>query len=265
MSSVKSVFEETVRSTVDNFCATFSYQMSEWLKENKEVDVTPEELCSAFNITYRQPSTPGVPTGASIQTTLPNIPNYFTGGVSPAKKKGGRAKKEANPNLARCEYVMTRGKSSGNQCENQVQGDSTLGADRFCKGCLKKAAVKAQLEGAPAKSMVQPPSLPNSSVKVTEESASGSNELQVVAINEDTYRETNHGFIITRKSDGSLVTDKVEDNGVFRDLKENEKKIALDLGLQVLHQDSVVKLPAIPSVPSVPQISTFSLPVPMPR
>lgn len=262
MSSVKSVFEETVKSTVENFCATFSHQMSEWLKDNKDVEVTPEELCSAFNINYRHPSTPGVPAGASVQTTLPNIPNYFGAGVSPAKKKGGRTKKDPNPDLPKCEYVMTRGKSSGNRCENPVQGDGTLGADKYCKGCLKKAAVKSKLEDAPAKSTVQPPSLPNTSVKVTDEPTNMATELSVVAFQDGKFRETTHGFIITQKEDGTLFTDQIIDNETLRPLKENEKKIALSLGLEVLHSDSAVKIPAVPSIPSVPQIS---MPLPLPR
>ena len=104
-------------------------------------------------------------------TQMPNIPNYYSGtGVTTPKKKGGRTKKVTDPNLPICSYVMARGKSAGQQCNNQVVGDgTTVGGDKYCKACLKKAAVKQELEKSPSKLTVQPPVLPGSVVEFPEE------------------------------------------------------------------------------------------------
>ncbi len=263
MATVKNAFEETLKSSVDGFFSNFSHQMSDWLREHKEVEISPEEITTALNVTYRPPSTPST-NGSSVQTVLPNVmPAYFSGTGSPAstgtKKKGGRAKKVTDTNLANCEYKMTRGKNQGTACPNKVAGDGTAGADHYCTACLKKAAVKKIVESQAASTTVQPPQMPGSSVSIDTAVEEKSNELQVVELpgRPGWFRETNHGFIISQGSDGTTSAYGVDDgNGGQRDLTETEKKVALSLGVNVVNTN-VINLPTVPKVSSFPSIPTI--------
>ncbi len=246
--SVKNVFEETIKK----FCGDVSHQLSSWLEKEKNVDISPEEICSFFDVTYKPPSTPGLPSGSAVQTKMPNLPDYYAGtGVSPAKKRGGgRSKKVVDPDAPVCEYITTRGQNPGTRCSKQVANDGSKGSDRFCKQCLKKAAVKAIIEGPATKSTVQPPVLQGGVVKMPEEPKNEpqNDELQVIEIegHPGKYREVNHGFIVQQGEDGSLTSHQIDDpNSGWRDLKENEKKIALSLGIQVVHTSSLPKVPQI--------------------
>ena len=85
MSSIKNVFEETVANTVNGFCGTISTQLSAWLSENKQVEVTPEEICLALDVPFRG-SSAGMP-GSTVQTVMPTLPNYYAGTGNPTPKK----------------------------------------------------------------------------------------------------------------------------------------------------------------------------------
>jgi hypothetical protein len=265
--SVKAALEDSVKK----FLGDVSNQFSSWLQEEKGVEISPEELCLFFEVTYKPPSTPGLPSGSSIQTQMPNLPNYYAGtGVSPAKKKGGgRTKKVIDPSLPNCEYIYTRGKTPGKKCQNQVANDETNGSDRFCKQCLKKVAVKSKLEASSSKPTVQAPVLPGNTVKVEEENKVKNGELQVIEIEEHPgkYKEINHGFIVEQGENGTITAHKIEENGVWRDLKEDEKNIALKLGMQVLHSDSAVNvpMPAAEAPPSVPSMLAMPQPPSIPQ
>jgi hypothetical protein len=268
MSTVRNTLEETLKSTVNGIVSNHAHQLSDWLRENKDVDVSPEELCTAFDIPYRPVSTPM--SGSSVQTVLPNMPSYYSGTVSPAKKKGGRTKKTVDPNAAKCEYKMTRGKTPGKSCDAPVANDGSNGSDRFCKACLKKAAVKALIEGSSTKSTVQPPQMSGNSISIDSVPEEKSQELQVVPIpgQDDWFKETVHGFIVHQDSNGAITAHKIEDKkGGQRDLDENEKKIATNLGLQVINKEAI-SIPTLPvlSNSNVPMIPTIpNIPMAMPR
>jgi len=250
-STAKNVFEETVKSTVDTFCSTYSNHLSAWLAENKSVECTPEELCEAFNVAFKAPSNRGVPSGATVQTQMPNLPNYYAGtGVTTPKKRGGRTKKAVDMSLPQCEYKMSRGKSAGKRCENRVLGDDTLGADRYCKTCLGKKAVKNVLEQDETKSTVQPPVLPGSVVNVPENEEDKNDELSVVAIpdRDGYFRETKYGFIVQQQEDGTVFSGAIDDNGTERELTDDEKKIATSLGIQIVSSDPAPEVPQVPQV-----------------
>lgn len=273
-SSVKSVLEENLRGVVQNVVSGYSSQLSNWLREHKDVEVSPEELCAAFEVPFKTPQTPGgVPSGAQISTIMPNLPNYYAGsGVTTPKKKGGRAKKTVDNNLPTCSYVMARGQNVGKQCNNSVVGDGvTQGGDKYCKACLKKAAVKSSLEGNTSKSSMHAPSIPGSTVEIPSSVASKNDELQVVAIpgQEGRFREVHHGFIVEQTSDGSVTAIAIDDNDVQRDLRPDERAIALSLGINVVNIESVSLptvvpkasgIPSIPQVPQIPNLSTVQVP-----
>ena len=257
-------FKNVLEDNVKNFLGAACEHLSKWLQDEKNVEVTSEELCIVFDLPYKPLGTPtsGLPNGASIQTQMPNLPNYFSGVTTP-KKRGGRTKKALDPNLPQCAYKMLRGKNPGQQCPKQVLGDGSLGADTYCKDCLKKAAVKSVLEGTSAKPTVQPPSMPNSTVDIPEQVEKKDNELQVTDIGDGFYQEVTHGFIVKPEDDGSVTALYIDDKGSRRELKEDERKIAKGMGMNVV-EPKPVPLPSAPntsnSLPQIPQISTLQLP-----
>ena len=267
-SSVKQVFENTTKS----FCSDLSHQLSDWLKNNKDIEIPPEEICAALDAPYRPPSTPGM-NGSSVQTVLPNVnsmPQYFStespSSSAGAKKKGGRAKKVVDPNLPKCTYKMSRGKNAGTPCPNTVSNVAgTLGSDRYCTACLKKASVQKELAEAAPNTTLQPPQLPGGSVSIDSQgNPDKTPELQVVEIagRSGWYRETTHNFCVQQEEGGNIVAHSVLTDNGERPLTDPERKIALAMGLQVFTPK--VSLPTIPkvgiSIPTVPVIPNVSLP-----
>lgn len=255
MSSIKSTIEEQIKNSVEAILCEYSNQLSDWFNENKNVEITGEEIREAFNVTMKTPSTPNHTTG--IATVMPNLPGYLAGAPTP-KKRGGRTKKEVDPNASQCEYVKTKGKDPGSQCANKALGDGSLGADRFCKQCLKKASVKNQLEGDGAKSTVKAPNLPGSSVKVETEPEETSSELQAMAIpgRDGVFREATHGFIVEPAEDGNIVAIAICPEGEDeRPLNDTERQIAQNMGMQILKPDTPKKIaPKIAVAPQVAQV-----------
>lgn len=253
MSSVKNVVEESVKNAINSVCSNYSRQLSEWLQENKNVEITSEEICSLWDVPYCPPSTPGIPSGASVTTRLPE---YYAGAVSPAKKRGGRTKKTVDPNAPKCQYKLTRGKKEniGKECGKPVLADGvTHGADRFCKACLGKAAVQKLLEKSEDKSTVKPPVLPGSSITVPEKEEAKTDEISVIEISGKPgwFKDTNHGFIIEQTKEGNIVAHEIEnDKGETRKLNDEDRKLALDLGLQVVSEETVDES-GIPKIPNV--------------
>lgn len=255
--TLKNAIEESVRSSLVNFCGTASQQISEYLRTKHDVEVSAEEICAVWEMPYRTPNTPG-PAGSSVATVLPSIPSYFQATESPAKAKrgGGRGKKGANDDLPQCSYKLVRGKSAGQQCANKVCGDPSIpGGDRYCKACLKKSTVKAELETPTGKTTIAPPSLPNSAIPVAEEQPQKGGELEVNAIEgrEGWYQEQKHGFVVQQTSDGNIVAHSVmNSDGSERPLTESEKVIARGLGLAIVETKTTI--PSMPPIPHIPQV-----------
>ena len=77
--------------------------------------------------------------------------------------------------------------------------------------------------------------LPKNNEKCREECINITNdELQVFPIDANLFRVVNYGFIIRQEPDGTLTVISIEENNIRRDLTDDEKKIALNMGLQVL-------------------------------
>ena len=255
MSNGKNIFEETIKTTVNNFCGNYAAHLSSWLNENKNVEVTPEEICSCFDVPYKPPSTPGVHSAASIQTQLPN---YYSGAVTPSKKKGGRTRKNIDPNAPQCEYTLSRGDNSGARCKNPVYGEEgVIGADRFCKACLRKAAVKKILEKPDDKPVVKPPTREGDSISCDNKPANKSEELSVVQIDgrPGFFKEENHGFIVEQTEDGQIITHAIEIDGEERELNDDERTIAINLGLRVANKKVTLSTnPGSTSIPIIPNV-----------
>jgi hypothetical protein len=262
MSSAKNFVEDSVKTTVNNLILSISNHLSAQLA-TKDIEMSPEEICALFNVTYRPASTPSYNTGASVQTQIPNLPGYLTGaGVSPAvKKRGGRTKKTADPNGSTCKYVLSRGDKQGEKCGKPVAADGSLGADEYCKGCLKKTAVKSILEAPSSKATVNPPVLPDSNVKIQESNEDVKEDtLNVVPLEgkEGYYRETRYGYIIQQAQNGDIICCGIEDGkGGKRSLTQDEKNRALNMGMQVPQEEVAVQIP-VANIPQVPQVGNFA-------
>lgn len=261
MKSGKQHLEESFRNSVNSVFQSACLQLSEWLTNEKNVNVSAEELAVALDVPFKATGTPSVLSN-SCATFMPNVPNYFSAAVpSPSKKRGGRVKKEVNENLPNCQYKMTRGKSKGQECPNKIASDGTPGSDKFCKACLKKAAVKEILEQTSEKTTLQPPSLPNNlgkPVKVEDDCKTAiPDELTVEQLpnHEGYFKECKYGFIVTQPQEGTIIVHKIDNKGTWRDLTDEERKIALNMGLQVAQTDP---MPInVPGIPAVPQISNM--------
>ena len=252
-STLATVFSTTV---TDCFVTNVAGHLSEWLKTNKSVELDPKEICEAFNVQY-SPSPTGFPQSASMGAHMPNLPGHLQG---TKKTRKARTKQAVDPNAPRCVYLFQRGANKGKECGLQVLGDGTLGADTYCKACLRKTTVKNAIgQGSSDKSKVQPPIMPNGKVAVPEQTRNKSNTLDVVAIvgQTDMYKDTTNGFIIKKHDDGTLVALGIEDNGTQRDLTQSERNQAQAMGLSVVSS----------SPPTIPrdEVSQIHLPQQVPN
>lgn len=255
-STLSNIFSTTV---TDFFVSQVAEHLSEWLKTNKSVELSAEELCEAFEVPFTPRSTmAGLPQSAAMATQMPNIPGYFSGtGASPAGKRGGRKKAPADPNAPTCVYTFQRGNKKGQTCGEVVAGNGSPGADEYCKSCLKKKTVQNRISsGSDGRSTVQPPVVPGGMVPVAEQpKASKDKGLDVLPIpgHDDMYKEVNNSFILKRYSDNSVVALAVEENGVQRPLTSDEKKTAQILGLSFVDDSPEEDDQYVPTIPSVPQ------------
>lgn len=240
--TAKNIFEDTIK----NFVGTVSAHLSDWLKEHKEIEISSEEICTAFNVPFKPPITPGLPSAMNFQGNVPiNMPPYMKGtGMSP-KRRGGRQKKKYDENHPKCIYKFQRGDKEGQQCNTPVLSDGSLGADIYCKNCLNKAGVKKELRQNPSKSKVNAPSLDDNVVSVGSPQDKPQEEIKVHEIDDRPgfYRELKYGFIVFQDTDGSLTTMQIDDNGIVRNLNDEEKKTALDIGLNVTDNDPAPQIP----------------------
>lgn len=264
----------TLRDTLSSVTNEFfinhvSTKLSDWLKTNKDVECSPEELCSVFSVTYTpRSSMAGLPQAASMATQMPNLPGYYQGtGASPSSKKstgGGRKKATTDPNGPKCTYLFQRGDKKGQLCGLPVAQDGSTGGEQFCKGCLKKKTVQGKVkDGDGGKSTVQPPVVPGGMVSVPEQSDSSSeNTIRAVPIegHSDLYKDQDYGWILRQLPDGAIVALSVEENGTQRPLTAAEKKNAQLRGISVMDSPPQSAVPVVPSVPSVGKMPVSSIP-----
>ena len=257
-STLKDVFSTTI---TDFFVNQVASHLSEWLKTNKSVDVSSQELCEVFNVPYTPRATmAGLPQSANMAPTMPNLPGYFSGtGASPARR-GGRKKVPVDPNAAKCVYIFQRGTKKGLVCGEVAANNGAPGSSDYCKSCLKKKTVQNRItSGSGGRSTVQPPIVPGGMVPVADQPATATdNTINVVPIpgNPDMFKDVNHNFILKRNPDGSVVALSVEENGVQRNLTADEKKTAQVLGLSFVDSPQAVDQP-VPTIPTVPGMTSL--------
>lgn len=259
-----STTSKNVFSTVitDFYVNTVCSQLVAWLKTNKGVEVTPEELCQAFDVPY-VPKTimSGLPQAAN---TPVQMPGYMHGtGASPNRRKGGRKKKIVDPNAPKCQYTFQRGKRQDELCGDACEANpSILGSDRYCKTCLKKKTVIKELESGAGSSVntVAPPAPPSGYAPIPQQNKPREFSLDVVEIEGQPgfYRDIRRGFIIQKLSDETIVAIAVEDDdGVQRPLTQEEKNELQPLGVSFPSSPAPLQtgsVPVVPQVPHVPQL-----------
>lgn len=254
MSNVKSSFESTIKT----FISEYSGQLSTWLKENKQVEVSAEDICSAFECQCTLKTSMGGTMGSSGTISNP-MPNFFNQSESPVGRKTSTRKKNADPNSAKCVYVFSRGVKSGQMCGKYVAGNQEKGGDKYCKDCLKKTTIIAELTNGNSNTL-ETPHLPGTEVNVSDSVEKKSVQLSCLPIDDEPglYRECNHNFVIKQIDDGYTVM-FVQDGSTRRPLTSSEETIARDLGLNI--QKSVQSTPSVSTAVSLPQKkSTFSIP-----
>ena len=244
--------KKIVEGIVEDVIVSMSSHLADWIRKHKNVEINTEDVYTAFNVPFKPPITPGLPAAASI--TMPNMPGWATGNNnSPKSKKGGRQKKTYSPNHPKCDYSFTRGKKEGNKCDAPVLLDGSLGAEKYCKNCLKKAAVKNKLNKQPNKLMVNSVCIPGDTISVGAKKENLQDQLEVFSIegHDGLYREAKHGFIVKQEEDGNIYVLHIERDkgGKWEDLTDTEKDIAQKMCLSVMKSD--VEVPEIPQVPVI--------------
>ena len=212
------------------------------------VEEMTEDLCRAVNL----PKPHNNSNGVQIQMpNMPNIPSFLkgTGAATPSSAKGagrgrGRKKVEVATTVMgkTCSYEFTRGGRQGNLC-----GEPVVDGTDYCKDCLKKKNVQQKMGKGPTvtSSLLHPPTIPNTLVQTgqipkqkQQEEHEKEIEIEVSEIEgrPGLYREMQHNFIIQQSPNGTLLAIKISDNGVERDLTDEEKKTAVNMGLAVIHK-----------------------------
>jgi hypothetical protein len=262
-STLKDVFSTTITDYFVNQVAT---HLSEKLKSEKSVEVSAEEICKFFNVSYTpKPTMTGLPQSANMPTQMPNLPGYFSGtGASPATKssRGGRRKAPVDPNAPKCVYTFQRGNKKGEVCGEIVANNGAPGSNEYCKSCLKKKTVQNRINnGASGKSSVQPPVVPGGMVSVPDQQPSNSDNNSVNAVpipgHNDLFKDVDHGFILKQYPDGSVVAISMEENGVQRPLTQDEKNQAQAMGIDIMDSPSTTSSESVPTIPSSSGVPTI--------
>lgn len=267
--TLKDVFSSSITDFYVNHVST---HLCDWLKTNKGIECTQEELCDAFGIEYTPRSNmAGLPQAASMGTQMPNLPGYYHGtGASPSRRGGGRKKNPPDPNAPKCVYQFQRGNRQGQVCGEPVSQSGEPGSNEYCKGCLKKKTVQSRIKsGSADKSVVRPPVLPGGMVAVQDqEKASEEKTIDAVPLDghSDLFKDLEHHFILKKLEDDSLIAIGVEENGNHRPLTADEKTTAQSLGLSIMSNGDelpeAVPDQTIPTIPTVPQVSQTTPTVP---
>ena len=262
--NLKSVLTGTV---ADHFINHVASHLSTWLKENKDVDITPEEISEAFDIPYTpKPTFAGLPQAGNIQTQMPNFPRHH--GVSPSKKSERKKKAQAaDPNVPRCIYRFQRGRKEGTVCGEPVAQTNEPGGDKYCRTCIKKKTVTNILERKNnSVDTVKAPEIPNNAVPAVDvEPDNDENTISAIPIpgHEGMYKDVNNGFILKEYEGGTIVALAMEENGVQRPLTADERAKAQYLGMSLLDSPTPDQQgPMVPMIPTIPGISDDSMDVP---
>jgi len=239
MTSIMTAFNHVIPHIVD---ACLQAVMDFMIKE-KGCQVTIEELRSI------QISTPilipnpmkvqGLPQGGMIPVQPPSLNNFMA--MSASYGKTNTKKDKVPHNGPTCTYKFIRGKNKG-----QVCGEPAVEGSEFCRSCIKKKASGGPGNAAPdtPTGRVSGPGLGpgpvNGSRNDQNNNSDASGELTVVPYkNQPGYFKTvQHGFIVKQIEGNRIVATAVEENNKLRPLTEAEKRIAYDIGIGIVENET---------------------------
>jgi len=102
--------------------------------------------------------------GVPLKRGQVGLPAGFSAGTGTTRRTRRSAKVDSNG--PKCQYVITRGKRSGQKCDKTCQNDPDIhGSDKYCKQCLTKSAVKRDLDGTDSNRSVSQAKFPANVVK----------------------------------------------------------------------------------------------------
>jgi hypothetical protein len=213
MSSAITNFTESVSSFLTVSVLT---PIISWLKEEKGVDVTLDELNGLLTIPKIN-NRPIPSFGSNI--TPPSFPPHFTGNVVSQPKKKSSKEETNNPDAPRCKYVYKRGANKGQTC-SKLAVDGT----DFCKDCSKKDGVKNGPDSAKA-AEVKPVA------PVKKPSISG--------FTAPLSKKFDKSLTTLKKTDKPDVFEEIESHILVRRIKENDKDVLIACG--VLELDGEIR------------------------
>ena len=247
MSSAITNFTESVSSFVS---VTILTPIVSWLKEEKGVDVTLEELNELLTIPrINKPTTPFI-----SNITPPSFPPHFTGNTISQPKKKSSKEENNNPDAPRCKYVYKRGANKGQTCSKvAVEGTD------FCKDCSKKDGVKNGPDSAKAEVK---PVVPAKKPSITGFTAPLSKKFEKSLTlkktdNPDVLEEIESHILVRRIKDGEkdvyVACGVLELDGSIRQLNDSDREIARKKGFS--YENNEVEQPQV-------QVATTHKPLP---
>jgi len=227
---------------------------------SKGVQVSADELINVLNL----PTKPSV----VVPTAMPPVTNGVLSNPfqNPIINPGLNIKAPVKatkgvPNLGgqgTCSYVLQRGDRKGSTCGVTVQPGST-----YCKTHHKKYSnVQQAPNQVQQPGLYQPPQqiMPNNVMQgmmqqVPPQPQQASSELVVVPFNKEQglYRESIHSFIVKQSDEGIVAIGRL-DNGTVRELTDQERSLAKDIGL-VLGDQQVTTTTTVTTTLPAPQVS----------
>lgn len=239
---------------------TIGKHLSNWLKVNKNVDVSEAEIADALGLPYVKPE--NSLTNQNIASQMPSVTGFKEVTRKPSSKRKERRKKVFDENAPKCEYLIQRGKKKGDRCSSPCENDpNILGSDRYCKVCLKKKTVQRSLTGNnDKKRKVQPPMIKNN-----QHHNKHHLDVSIYDENEGLYINQDTGFIVKQDEELNTYAIGKKVNGECVPLDANDKAIAQKLGIFVFEKvessnvDSQNQLPESPKIPQLPNSSNVPL------
>jgi hypothetical protein len=278
MSSFQDTYLNFLRSShVQGLSGFILPTISNWIKQNKGMDVSTEEMLNALKIDSPASFTVSTPMSA---LTPP-----------PATSGGGRKKanvvkpiENVDPNGG-CIYVFTRkagDKNKGDRC-----GQPTVNGTTWCKSCIKKTGGGNQ-KNTSSKSPVTSGLTSNPPLTQINNSVSQSkdHEIEITALHESLpsfYYEENTGILIEVQNDGTYTSYGIYNSAdrSTRSLTETEKEKAKAMTFLPCNDANVVNeklklinsklnpikyvtvqpsngVPSMPTIPAMQQLPTVN-------
>lgn len=254
MTSPNAMFTEAVANFTKSIILD---HLSTWLKQHKNVEVSPDELAKALDLPIDV--TPRLVGG------LQSVPSALAGTTS--NPRAPATKKVAGDPNRPCQYLFNRGVKKGTICGKP----STPGTD-YCSTCHKKDSVKKLLSAGVGTSQPGVASRPTTVAKPVNVPTA------VEPFEDGTYLDREDGFVLKCPEDGVVIAIAMYEDGQQRPLTSDEEQRAMDKGyslpvnstptttIQTTEQPRVMSLPTanplINRQPTIPRPKSVAPTIP---